>query len=355
MNKTALAFLKNLMSTPTPSGAEQRGQQVVAAYMREQGATVETDVHGSVHGVINGGAACRVMLAGHCDELGLMIQHIDDKGLLYMSAIGGVNVPLLPGERLVIHTAGGPLPAVVGVKPIHLVEAKEREIAATKIHELWVDIGAHNRKDALKAVQLGDLATIDTGWLDLRNGLVACRGFDDRIGAFVVADVLRLLRGAKLAVAVHAVSTVQEEVGLRGAHTAAFQVDPHIGIAVDVGFATDQPGANEKIVGEARLGKGPILHCGPTYNPRLLARLQKAATKAGIKTQLQPDARGTGTDAYALQMNRAGVAAALLSVPSRYMHSAVETIALEDAAQCAHLIAETIQALSGRETFAPGP
>jgi putative aminopeptidase FrvX len=351
MNRTALTFFKNLMATPTPSGWEHRGQNVVATYMKRYADSVETDVHGSVHGVLNAKAKTRVMLAGHCDEIGLMVQFISDKGLLTMSALGGVNVPLLQGERVIIHTAKGPVRGVIGVMPIHMIEPKDRDKAATKIHELWVDIGAKDKKDAEKAVQLGDVATIDAGWIDLRNGLVASRGFDDRVGAFVIADVLRRLKGKSLKVAVHAVSTVQEEVGLRGAHTAAFAVDPHIGIAVDVGFSTDYPGMNEKIVGTATLGDGPILHMGPTYSHKLLKIMQKTATKAKIKTQIQPEARGSGTDAYAMHLTRGGVAAGLISVPSRYMHSPVETISLKDAEASSKLIAETILGLTGREKY----
>lgn len=352
MNRTALTFFKKLMATPSPSGWEHRGQNVVAEYMKHYADTVETDVHGNVHGSINPGAKVRVMLAGHCDEIGLMVQYISDKGLLTMSALGGVNVPLLQGERIIIHTAKGPVPGVVGVMPIHMIDPKAREKTTTKIHELWVDIGAKSRKDAAKVVQLGDVATIDAGWTGLRNGLVACRGFDDRVGAFVVADVLRVLKNKPLKVAVHAVSTVQEEVGLRGGRTAAFTVDPHIGIAVDVGFATDYPGMNEKIVGTANLGDGPILHMGPTYSHKLLDRLQQTAARVKIKTQIQPEARGMGTDAYAIQMTRSGVASGLVSVPSRYMHSPVETIALKDAAAAVKLIAATIADLSGREKLA---
>jgi tetrahedral aminopeptidase len=349
MNPGALTFLKTLLATPTPTGSEEAGQAVVADYMRQYADTVHTDIHGNVHGTLNAGAPVRVMLAGHCDEIGLMIQHIDNKGLLYISALGGVNVPLLQGERILIQGRKGLVPGVIGVKPIHLMTAKERETIVNNIHELWVDIGAKNRKDAERVVALGDVATINTGWIELRNGCVACRGFDNRIGAFIVSDVLRLLKGAALNVAVHAVSTVQEEVGLRGAKTAAFGIDPHLGIAVDVGFATDYPGVNEKIVGTAKLGDGPILHPGPTYNAALLHILKNNAAKAKIKTQLQPEARGAGTDAFAMQMTRAGVAAALISIPNRYMHSPVETISLHDAEQTVRLIAATLKALTGKE------
>lgn len=349
MNKVALTFLKQLLAIPTPTGFETRGQAVVSDYMSQYADSVTIDVHGNVHGVLNPGAAVRVMLAGHCDEIGLMVQHIDDKGYLTMSALGGIMVTLLQGERILIESRKGPVAGVIGVKPIHMMTEEERKAPLNLIHDLWVDIGAKNRKDAEKLVALGDTATVNTGWIELANGRIACRGFDNRIGAFIISDVLRLLKGKSLNVSVHAVSTVQEEVGLRGSRTAAYSVDPHIGIAVDVGFATDFPGMNAKIVGEAKTGDGPILHPGPTYNPAVLDMLKKAASKAKIKTQLQPEARGTGTDAYSIQISRGGVAAGLVSVPCRYMHSPVETISLSDAENAVKLIATFVENLTGKE------
>lgn len=351
MKKVALDFLKELVSRPSPSGWEEAGQEAVAEHMRKYADRVSSDTMGNVHGVVNPKAGKRIMLAGHCDEIGLMVQNIDKDGYLIMSALGGVNVALLPAERIVIKTAKGDIAGVIGAKPIHLLEKDEREKAANKIHELWVDIGAKDRKDAEKYVALGDVATINTGWIELKNGLVACRGFDNRIGSFVVADVLRRLKGKKLRVAVHAVSTVQEEVGLRGAQVASFGVDPHLGIAVDLGFSTDCPGTNEKILGAADIGKGPILHCGPTYNKKLLAELRKVADDSQIATQFQPENRGQGTDAFAINMTRSGVPAALLSVPSRYMHSPVETLDIGDVDMTAELIANFISELSGRENW----
>lgn len=351
MKKVALDFLKDLMSKASPTGWEEPGQEVVAAYMCKYADSVQSDTMGNIHGVLNPGARKRIMLAGHCDEIGLMVQHIDKDGFLVMSALGGVNVTILQGERLKIKTAKGDIPGVFAVKPIHLMTKEERGKPADKIHDLLVDIGAKNRKDAEKYVAIGDTAVIDTGWVELQNGKVAARGFDNRVGSFVIADVIRRLKGKKIGVAVHAISTVQEEVGLRGAKVSAFGVDPHLGIAVDVGFSSDVPEVNEKIVGEAALGKGPILHCGPTYNKDLLANLQATAKKSEIPVQFQPESRGMSTDAFAINLTRAGVPSGLLSVPSRYMHSPVETISLKDADHTAELIAEFILGLSGRETW----
>lgn len=346
MNKTPLSFLKHLLSTPTPSGYEEAGQKIVSDYMKQYADEVRMDPNGNVIGILNPKAKIKIMLAGHCDEIGLMVQYIDNNGFIYLSAIGGVNVRLLQGERIVIHGKKGPVHGIIGVKAFHMMTAKERDSGPPPIHDLWIDIGAKNRKDAEKVTRLGDAITINTGWIELQNGIVACRAFDDRIGAFIIADVLRLLSKKKLNVGIYAVSTIQEEVGLRGARMAAFGIDPQLGLAVDVGFATDSPGMNKKRLGEANLGDGPIIRRGPTYNPWIFEQIEKTAKKLKMKVQHQPESRGVSTDAYALQMTRAGVPAGLISIPNRYMHSPVETIALKDAEDCVQLIAGFIESLT---------
>jgi endoglucanase len=351
MNESAVEFLKQLVATATPSGFEHGGQKLVADYMRGYADEVRRDAYGNTIGVINPENGFRVMLAGHCDEIGLMVQFIDEKGFLYVSAVGGVNVRLLQGERVIFQGRRRPVPGVIGVKPVHVMTQKERESGVPKIHELWVDIGARSRADAEKVIAPGDVGTVDAGWIDLRGGLVACRAFDDRIGAFIVADVLRRLAGRKLKVGVYAVSTVQEEIGLRGARMAAFGLDPSIGLVAEVGHATDFPDGNSKLLGEARLGGGPIVRRGPTYHPWVVERLEKTAARLKMKVQSQPEARGANTDAYALQISRAGIPTGIVSVPTRYMHSPVETICLKDADKAASLLAEFIVSLRGAEKF----
>jgi len=354
MNNEALEFLKKLMSVPTPSGYEMPGQKLVRDYMRRYADKVNVDIHGNVYGILNPKAKCHVMLAGHCDEIGLMIMHIDEKGFIGVASVGGVNVPLLQGERVTIHGRKGPVPAVIGTKPIHLMDAKERENSSVKIYDISLDIGAKSKEDAEKVVAPGDVVTVDSQWRNLRNGLVACRGFDDKIGAFIVADVLRYLKGKKINVGVYAVSTVQEEIGLRGARTAALGINPTIGIAVDVGHATDTPGINAKMTGDASLGKGPIIHRGPNFNHKLCDLFEKTAQRLKIKTQIQPIPSASGTDANMIQVSVAGgVAAYLVSVPLRYMHSAVEVLSLKDVEDVVRLIGEVICVLKGNERFEP--
>ena len=352
MNKESLLFLKELMRQPSPSGFEVPAQKVIRARMQSSADKITTDVHGNVIGVLNEKAPLKVMLAGHVDEIGLMITHIDNKGFIYFATIGGMDPVVAVGQRVCIISQHGPVRGVIGRKPIHLMDPGEKG-KELKMDDLWIDIGARDKKDALKAVNVGDPLVINPDFIEMRNGLVSSRAFDDRIGAWVIVEVLRTLKNRRLKVAVHAVSTVQEEVGLRGAITSAYNIHPDAGIAVDVGFASDCPGVDPKKVGDISLGKGPILHVGANINPVLGKLLITTAKKNRIRYQMQAEPRGTGTDANPIQLSRGGCAAALVSVPNRYMHTPVEVVSLKDLDASVALIAETILAMNGSESFIP--
>ncbi|MBI3986431.1 MAG: M42 family metallopeptidase [Lentisphaerae bacterium] len=353
MERDSLAFLKDLMKQPSPSGFEVPAQKVIRGRMKVFTPKVTTDVHGNVTGCLNEKAPVKVMLAGHVDEIGLMITHVDANGFIFFAPIGGWDPPVAVGQRVSIMTAKGEVAGVIGRKPVHLIEPSERS-KEVKLEDLWLDIGAKNKKDALKSVAIGDPLVILPDFIELKNNLISSRAFDDRAGAWVVVEVLKKLKGRKLNVAVHSVVTVQEELGLRGAITSAYNVHPQIGIAVDVGFASDFPGADPKKIGEVGLGKGPILHCGANINPVLGKMMCRVAKDKKIKYQMQAEPRATGTDANAIQLNRGGSATALVSVPNRYMHSPVEVVSLDDLDLTVRLIAETILALTGRENYIPG-
>jgi tetrahedral aminopeptidase len=345
MNRDAENFLKKLVETPSPSGFEQKAQSHVRARLKGVVDSIETDVHGNVIGVLNPDAKMRVMLSGHCDEIGLMITHIDNDGYLFIAAIGGIDPVVLAGQRVEIHSEKGAIQGVIGRKAIHLLKPEERTRPTMNLQQFWVDIGAKDRKDALKVVAIGDPITICRKYCALRNGLVAARGFDDRVGAWVVVETLRKLKNAKLNVAVYGVSSVQEEIGLRGARTACYGIDPDIGIAIDVGHTSDIPGSDKKITGEVFMGKGPILHRGPNINPRLATFMEKTAKAKRIPVQMTASPRATGTDANAMQVSRAGVATALVSIPNRYMHTPVEVVSLKDLDQTVNLLAAIIRDL----------
>jgi tetrahedral aminopeptidase len=353
MKKESYDFLKQLLTQPSPSGFEVPAQKVVRQRMKSLAAKVSTDVHGNVIGVLNEKAAMKIMLAGHVDEIGIMITHIDDKGFISFAAIGGWDPAVLISQRVNILAAKGVVRGVIGRKAIHLMDAAERA-KEIKLEDLWIDIGAKDKKDALKVVAVGDPVVIVPDFFELRNRLVSSRAFDDRVGAWVVTEVLGALAKRKLKVGVYSVSTVQEEIGLRGAITSAYSINPAAGIAVDVGFTSDYPAGMPKRTGDISLGKGPILHSGANINPVLGRMLCDVARKKNIKCQMQAEPRGTGTDANAMQLARGGSAAALVSIPNRYMHSSVEIVSLDDLDATVDLIAETIAAMSGKESFIPG-
>lgn len=352
MEAQAHEFLKALLMAPSPSGYEQPVQAVVREYVKGFADQVTTDVHGNVIVAKNPGAAQRVLLAGHCDQIGLVVTYIDDKGYLYSKLIGGWDPQQLIGQRMTVWTASGPIPAVIARKPIHLLKEEERN-KVVKLEEMWLDIGARDKADAAGLVMIGDPVTLELGYQELRNGLANAPGMDNSTGVWVVIEALRRAAQQPLHCAIFAVSTVQEEIGLRGAYTSTFGVAPHIGIAVDVTHATDCPTMDQKQGGDIRLGSGPVIERGPNVNPRLFTRLVETATTQALPYQIAAHNRGTGTDANAIQLSRAGVVTGLVSIPNRYMHSAVETIALDDIDKAADLLAAFLVNLSGAEDFTP--
>lgn len=355
MDAPALNLLKALLATPTPSGWEINGLSLLAAYLKPHVPSLSFDLHGNLRAVLNPEASLRVMIEGHCDEIGFMVQHIDDKGFLFMTALGGVTVPLLAGERIVIQGRNGPVNGVFGVRPPHLMKPSEREkVAPQELTDIAVDIGVASKAEALELIELGSPAVIDAGWRPLAGTRVSCRGFDNRIGAFIVTEAMRRLAvNPPLPVAIHMVASVQEELGLVGATTAAFDVQPHAGICVDVGFASDAPGNDNKLVGDVALGKGPIVVFGPTYNPKLHALIEQTAVQHAIPFQRQVRARGNSTNAWPIRLARAGAAASLISIPLRYMHSAVETLCLDDVEKSIALLCATLKAIPADTNFSP--
>ncbi len=345
-------FLRDMLANPSPSGYEKPVQQIWKKYT-EKFAEVTIDSHGNAIGVVNRSGAPRLMLAGHCDEIGFMVKYIDGDGFIYFAAMGGFDESIIPGRRVEIHAESGPVTGVIGKGPIHLMSASDRNIAS-KIGDLCIDIGASSRQDAEQLVMIGDPITYTCDFIELRNGLAVARGFDDRIGSFMVAETLRNLdRSKNLRAAVHGVSTVQEEIGLRGAHTSAFGIDPQVALATDVTHATDYPGMNKKQAGDIRLGGGPVISRGPNINPRVFDLLVRCCEHNEIPYQVLGAPRGTGTDANAIQLTRAGVATGLVSIPLRYMHTPVETLAVKDILWIIQLMTVFAEALEPGMSFVP--
>ena len=342
------------MGAISPSGYELDAVRVFRKEAEGFADDVRTDVHGNTDVVVHAGGAPRVMLAGHYDEIGFIVTLIDANGYLWISPIGGWDPQIPQGQRVSIRTAGGVVPGVIGKVPIHVQKSDERS-RVTQLTDLWVDIGAKDRKEAEKLVAVGDPMVIDQGVLDLPNGRLAGRAFDDRAGAFVVLETARMLKKLKAKAEVHAVGTVQEEIGSRGATTSAFGIAPDVGLAVDVTFATDHPmmDSAEKREGKVKLGGGPVLTRGANINPVLFEHLLQTAKQEKIPVQIVADGRATPTDADPIQLSRAGVATALVSIPLRYMHTPGEILDLADLAATVQLLAKAIAAMKPGQNWNP--
>ena len=351
MDSKPLEFLQQLVETPGPSGYEQKIQQVVRDYVADFADSVETDLHGNVIVGRNTEAATRVMLAGHCDQIGMVVTHIDEKGFIYAQTIGGWDPQQLIGQRMTIWTDTGAVPAVIARKPIHLLKEEERK-QVVKLEDLWLDIGSRSEQESRERVQIGDPVTLQLGFQPMLNNYANAPGMDNRTGVWVVIEALRRC-GPKLDCAAYAVSTVAEEIGLRGARTSAFSVDPHIGIAVDVTHATDCPTIDQRQQGRIQLGDGPVIFRGPNMNPRVTDRLFEVASNSRISYQPSALGRAAANDSNALQISRGGVATGLVAIPNRYMHSAVETISLDDLDAAADLLAEFMNSLREGDDFTP--
>jgi endoglucanase len=352
MHDASLEFLKKLLTTPSPSGYEQKIQEVVRSWARPLADDLRTDLHGNVIAAINPSGSPRIMLAGHCDQLALMVQHIDSDGFLYVQPMGGWDMQILLGHRLSVWTTAGPVTGVVSRKAPHILTAEEKKKIPEFI-DIWIDIGAKDRAEAESLVALGDTITVELSCQEMRNDLLTSPGCDDKVGVWTVMETLRLLKGKPLQGAVFCVSTVQEEIGLRGATTSAYGIRPTVGVAVDVTHATDTPGNEKKQFGETKLGAGPVVFRGPNINPHVHERLVAAAKAKEITIQTRGVPKATGTDANAIQLAREGVAAGLVSIPNRYMHSPVEVVSLKDLDNAAKLLAEFCVSVTSDANWVP--
>jgi putative aminopeptidase FrvX len=352
---SSVDFLKTLLDTPAPSGFEGAAARVWREEARQFADSVCADVSGNSIAWLNEGGAPRIMLAGHIDEIGIMVTHVDDDGFVYFEGIGGWDSQVLVGQRIVLLTRAGEVLGVVGKKPIHLIKGDDKD-KVSKLEDLWIDIGARDRAAATdRGVRVGDPGVIDARLVELGGDLIASRSIDNRIGAFIVLEALRMLAQQKPAAMVAAVATTQEEIGYAGggARTSAYTLKPQLAIVVDVTFASDAPGIEKKEVGEHKLGSGPVITRGSATNALLADRLVDIAEREGIPYTLIAAPKYTATDADAIYLSRAGVATAVISVPNRYMHSPNEMVSLADLDATARLIAAFCQSAGQNDNWVP--
>jgi putative aminopeptidase FrvX len=329
-------LLDKLLRAGAPSGHEGPA----AGVWREEAsfATLSSDGLGSSIARV-GDAEPLLAVVGHIDEIGLVVTHIDEKGFLWFAPIGGWDPQILVGQRVEIRGKNGLLPGVVGRKPIHLLDPDQRK-KVVELKGLHIDIGAADRDEAAELVRVGDPAVIAAEPVRLAGDRLISRAMDNRLGAYVALESLRRCheRGS-LRASFAAVAAVQEEIGLFGARTAAFEVRPDLAVAIDVTHATDAPGVDEKEVGSHPLGSGPVIGRGSTLSPKIFELLVETAEEAGIEHSVGASGRSTSTDADAIQISRSGIPTGLVSIPLRYMHSPVELVDLGDLEATVELIA----------------
>ncbi len=330
------SLLDKLLRTAAPSGYEAPA----ASVWREEAAFASLSTDGLGSSIARIGEAVPLLaVVGHIDEIGLVVTHVDEKGFLWFAPVGGWDPQILVGQRVEVQGKDGTVPGVVGRKPIHLLEADQRK-KVVELKGLHIDVGAADRDEAATLVRVGDPVVIAAEPSRLAGDRLVSRAMDNRLGAYVALEALRRCHErASLSGSFAAIAAVQEEIGLFGARTSAFELRPDLAVAVDVTHATDAPGVDEKEVGSHPLGSGPAIGRGSTLSPKVFELLVETAEEAGIEHTISASGRGTSTDADAIQISRSGIPTGLVSIPLRYMHSPVELVDLGDVEATVELIA----------------
>ncbi len=354
MDQQSLRFLKALLDTPGPSAFELAPARLWRQEAEGFADEVRADVSGNSFATVNSGAGRRIMFAGHIDEIGLMVTHIDDDGFLSFDPIGGWDHQVFVGQRVTMLGRNGPVTGVIGKKAIHLMNKDDRE-KVSKAEDLWIDVGAVNKVEAESRLRVGDAGVLAAGMLEFPNGRIVSRSLDNRIGAFVVLEALRLLARERPRAAVTAVATTREEIAYTGggARTSAAGLEPDVAIVVDVTHATDYPGVEKRKHGDFKLGGGPVLSRGAAVSGVVFELLASAAEREQIPYSIEAAARDTHTDAEAIFTAHRGVATGLISVPNRYMHSPNEMVVLEDLDRTAQLLAAFARSVDEGTDFVP--
>lgn len=345
-------FLAKFVTTPRATGYELPAQLEIKKYLEKEVDKIYGDRIGNLFAVINPESPFKIMLVGHIDQIGFQISYIDESGYLWFLPLGSFDTTTLPGKRVKVYGKGTVVLGVVGRKTVHLMKPDELK-KAPEMKKLFIDIGCKTKEEAEQKAEVGDFAVIDYGYQRMGDhNYAVATGFDGCIGAFIVAEIMKeLSKDKKFYAEVYGVSTVQEEIGFRGAIVAANALKPNVGIAFDVGFAADAPEIEKKLVGDIKLGAGPLLTIGPNINPVLVKRLIEVAEKNKIPYQKRAINKATETDANAIQLS--GAATALISIPNRYEHTASEVICLDDVKNIVNLVVKFIQSVGSEDTFIP--
>lgn len=341
MDKALKEALFQSLNLAAPSGSEEQVIHLFRDFVSPYVDEVTTDANGNCI-ARKCGSGLKIMLMAHADEIGLMISYIDDHGFLYFKEIGGIDTNILPTQRVVIMGKNGPIRGVIGCKPIHLQEKSEHNKEINP-EDLWIDIAATNKEDALAKVQIGAVATFEPNVVDHSDSLVLSKSLDDRIGLIVLMGIAQKLSQIATDADVYLVASVQEELGARGAKMITESIRPDIGIAIDVTHASDYPSMSPIKDGDIALGKGPVIPTGPNMTKSINQSLAGIAESKVIPYQVEAIAKPTGTDAREIQVAASGIKTGLLSIPCRYMHTPSEVVSLADTDNAIILLTEFLQ------------
>ena len=342
MDKWLLDILTQSLLTPSPSGSEERVTALFADAIRPYVDEITTDPNGNCIARRKGKKGPKVMLMAHADEIGLIISYIDDRGFLYFNQIGGIDTNILPGLRVIIQGKNGPVTGIIGKKPIHLQNEKEAGKPLSP-EDLWIDIAATGKTDALTKVQVGDVATFEPNANRITNDRIISKSLDDKIGLITLIGVAKALKDSNTDKDVYFVASVQEELGARGAQMVSEAILPDIGIAIDVTHATDYPSMSPTADGDIQLGKGPVIPLGPNMTKGINQSLTAIAEAHKIPYQVEAIAKPTGTDARMIQVAGYGIKTGLISIPCRYMHTPGEMVSLSDTDNTIILLTEYLK------------
>lgn len=333
----AMAFLKDYLNNPSPTGFESKGQKLWLDYITPFIDDHIVDPYGTVAGIINPGAPFKVVIEAHADEISWFVKYISPEGLIYVTRNGGSDHQIAPSKRVNIHTSKGMVKAVFGWPAIHTRrrdgDSKEPQ---PKTENIFLDCGARSKEEVEKLdIHVGCVITYEDGYEELAYGQIICRALDNRVGGFMIAEVARMIREnkKKLPFSLYIVNAVQEEVGLRGAEMMARRIKPDVAIITDVTHDSTTPMISKVLEGDIACGRGPVLSYAPAVHNLLLGTLKDAAEKNGIPYQLLAASRSTGTDTDAFAYANDGTPSALISLPLRYMHTTVEMISRHDMEQ----------------------
>ena len=347
-------FLYDLLRTASPTGAEQNLQRKIYDHFKDIAHKIEPDVHGNLLLALNPEAKRKVMLAGHCDQIGFLVKYVSPEGYIYLDSLGGTDSGVILGAHLVIHTKSGPIEGVIGRKPLHLQKGPEIQQIPVK-DKIWLDIGANDAAEVSEKVKVGDYVTFPLEVTELQNGLIAAPGLDNKAGLFVCLEALRRCAAKGCEVGFYVVSTVQEEIGSRGAATATSRLSPDVGIAVDVIPSTDDPGYDmppQQYV-PCILSRGPTISTGPNTNPVVEKMLIDAATRLDLPYQNDASGKTAANDARVMQIADSGVAVASVGIPQRNMHTQVEIVSLADIDSAVELLVEFVSSVKEDTDFRP--